>query len=131
MEDKITQTKSKIDKKRKMECIIVGGIAGFLNGIFGGGGGMIVVPMLTYILKREQKKAHATAILIILPMSILSGLLYVTKQKMQIDITISVILGVTIGGVVGAFLLNKLSSKWVKIIFSLSMAVAGIKMLLF
>ena len=92
---------------------------------------MVVVPMLTYILKREQKKAHATAILIILPMSILSGLLYVTKQKMQLDVTISVIIGVTIGGVVGALLLSKLSAKWVRIIFSVTMAAAGIKMLLF
>lgn len=125
------ERKIKINKKRKMQCIIVGGIAGFLNGIFGGGGGMVVVPMLTYILKREQKKAHATAILIILPMSILSGLLYVTKQKMQLDVTISVIIGVTIGGVVGALLLSKLSAKWVRIIFSVTMAAAGIKMLLF
>ena len=40
-------------------------------------------------------------------------------------------LGVTVGGATGAFLLKKLKSKWITLIFSAVMAVAGIKMLFF
>ncbi|MBO4594177.1 MAG: TSUP family transporter, partial [Clostridia bacterium] len=47
--------------------IIVGIIAGLINGLFGGGGGMIVVPCLKYLLKYETDSAHATAIAVILP----------------------------------------------------------------
>lgn len=119
------------EAKTKMQCVITGAIAGFINGLFGGGGGMIVVPLLTYFLKLKSKNAHATAILIILPMSIVSGLLYASGKSLDLGLTIPTAIGVTVGGVLGAFALNKLSNKWVSVIFSIVMAVAGIKLLLF
>lgn len=110
---------------------IIGVSAGLVNGLFGGGGGMIVVPMLIMLLGLEPKRAHATAILIILPLSIVSGLFYAAFGNLQADIAIPVGLGVVAGGVVGAFLLSKISSKWLIIIFSVVMAAAGVKMLFF
>ena len=130
---KVCNTK-KTEKKvkyRTLICIVTGAIAGLINGLFGGGGGMIVVPMLTKLLKFESKNSHATAILIILPLSIVSGVLYLTFGKFSFDVGIPVIIGVIVGGVVGAILLSKLSSKWVVIIFSIVMAIAGGKMLFF
>ena len=64
------------DKKLNIYAILTGLAAGLINGIFGGGGGMIVVPMLVHLLKCLPKKAHATAILIILPLSLVSGIFY-------------------------------------------------------
>ena len=119
------------EKLKKMQCVLTGAIAGFINGLFGGGGGMIVVPLLTYFLKMEPKRAHATAILIILPMSIVSGLLYASSKSLDLALTIPTAIGVTGGGVIGALALKKLSGKWISIIFSIAMAVAGIKMLVF
>ncbi len=111
--------------------VITGAVAGIINGIFGGGGGMVVVPMLTKLLKFQSKNSHATAILIILPLSIISGALYVVFGNFKFEIGVPVIIGIIIGGILGAILLSKLSSKWVMIIFSVVMAVAGGKMLLF
>ena len=119
------------NKSIKMQCVILGAIAGLVNGLFGGGGGMIVVPLLIFMLKREAKKAHATAILIILPMSIVSGMLYAVNKSLQLNVAIPTLIGVTIGGVLGAILLKKLSAKWISLIFSIVMAVAGAKMLFF
>ncbi len=119
------------DKKEKMQCVLFGAIAGFINGLFGGGGGMIVVPLLTFFLKMQSKKAHATAILIILPMSIVSGLLYASNKSLDLSLTIPTAIGVTFGGLIGALALNKLSNKWVSVIFSIVMAIAGLKMLIF
>ena len=118
-------------RKRIMYSLVIGGVAGFLNGLFGGGGGMIVVPLLMWMLKLESKVAHATAILIILPLSITSGLFYASFGNLDVSVLIPAGVGVVGGGIVGAFLLKKLSSKWVVIIFSIVMAVAGAKMLLF
>lgn len=112
-------------------AIVTGIVAGLINGVFGGGGGMIVVPMLEYFLKRKTKEAHATAILIILPLSLISGLFYAAFGNIDLSVIIPVGIGVVTGGVVGAFLLSKLSSRIVVIIFSVVMAIAGIKMLLF
>ena len=117
--------------KRSLLAVITGVLAGLINGIFGGGGGMVVVPMLIKFLKCPPKKAHATAILIILPLSILSGILYAMFGNFDLKVGIPVGIGVIAGGLVGALLLSKLSSKWVTIIFSIVMVAAGVKMLLF
>ncbi len=117
--------------KRKLYGVITGAVAGFINGLFGGGGGMIVVPMLTRFLRKNTKPAHATAILIILPLSIISGIFYSSFGNIDFKIALPVGIGVVVGGIIGALLLKKLSSKIVVMIFSVVMAVAGIKMLFF
>ena len=121
---------SKVNKMN-LFAIITGLIAGLVNGVFGGGGGMIVVPMLTNLLKCKQKLAHATAILIILPLSIVSGLFYAAFGDFNLRVGVPTGLGVIIGGIVGALLLKKLSSKIVVVLFSVLMVAAGVKMLFF
>ena len=131
MKEKQTNKATKKVKHSVLISVITGAIAGFINGIFGGGGGMVVVPMLTKLLKFKSKNSHATAILIILPLSIVSGILYFTFGNFNLGVGVPVIIGIVLGGVIGAILLSKLSSKWVIIIFSIVMAVAGGKMLFF
>ncbi len=121
---------NKFDFKR-FYAILTGAIAGVINGLFGGGGGMIVVPMLIMLLKNKPQNAHATAILIILPLSIVSGLFYAVFGSLELGVLLPVGAGVIAGGIIGAFLLSKLSSRWLIIIFSVVMAVAGVKMLVF
>ena len=118
-------------KRLNLYAALTGVIAGLTNGVFGGGGGMIVVPMLIMLLKCDPKKAHATAILIILPLSLVSGLFYALFGNLNFQVFIPVSIGVVLGGAVGALLLSKLSNKWIIIIFSAVMAVAGVKMLFF
>ena len=132
MNNEKNQQESKLNSKKGIFfAIITGVVSGFINGLFGGGGGMIVVPMLVYLLKHKPKIAHATAILIILPLSIISGILYIAFGNFEWQIGLPVGVGVIVGGVAGAFLLKKLSAKWVTIIFSILMAFAGGKLLFF
>ena len=121
----------KTEQMKKLYACFVGALSGLVNGLFGGGGGMLVVPLLIFLLGIEVKKAHATAILVILPISIVSGLLYAAHVNLQPSIAIPVSIGVVVGGGIGALLLSKLSNKVVIIIFSVVMAIAGGKMLLF
>lgn len=118
-------------KKEVFGKVITGLIAGFLNGLFGGGGGMAVVPSLHFICGYPAKKSHATAILIMLPLSVLSGVIYFAFGKVDLGLSVTVTLGVTAGGVIGAFFLKKLKSKAVTAIFSFVMLAAGVKMLFF
>ncbi len=123
--------KTKASKKNIWLSILTGALAGIVNGLLGGGGGMLVVPMLSNLLKYESKKAHATAILIILPISIVSGFLYYIFGNFNKVSGFPVIVGALIGGGSGALLFSKLSTKWVVYIFCIIMAIAGIKMLFF
>ena len=119
--------------KERWLFLLFGVITGFLNGFFGGGGGMVVLPLLTIILKIEQKVAHATAIAIMLPTSIISAIIYFfTADKNIITInSISIIAGVIVGGIIGAIILKKINNKTLVKIFAWVMLVAGAKLLFF
>ena len=86
-------------KKKRLQNFyaVLGGLAvGFANGFFGAGGGMLAVPVLTFIMGLEEKKAHATALLIILPLSIISSIIYGKSVSIG-DNFLEILSGVLIG----------------------------------
>ena len=119
--------------KKNLLLVAVGGITGFVNGFFGGGGGMIVVPMLTLLVKLEEKKAHATAIAVILPITLVSVVIYLFNGAARLNLaqTIFTAIGVTVGGVIGALLLKKLNNATLVKAFAVVMLAAGVKLLFF
>ena len=112
----------------KIFCGVASLFMGFVNGFWGGGGGMLCVPLLEKGLKLETKKAHATAIPIILPITIASASVYVYNGYFDLQKTIFVSIGVIVGGFLGSILLKKLPSFIVQLLFSAIMIFAGIKM---
>ena len=63
--------------KKNFKAVLCGLLTGAVNGLFGGGGGMVVVPLLKNLLGYDEKRAHATAILIIAPVSAASLITYI------------------------------------------------------
>ena len=119
----------KKDKKKFWITLGTGMLIGFINGFFGGGGGMVAVPLLEKSLKLDNKKSHATALAIILPLSIVSSIVYAIETTIDWKNLLFVTIGVVAGGVIGAFLLKKLNGKVVRIIFVIIMLSAGIRLL--
>ena len=101
----------------------------FSSQFVGGGGGMIAVPILTSILKKPQKVAHATAILVIFPITIISGIIYSVFGSFDYRIVLPSTLGVILGGVLGAICLKKLSNEVLRIIFSVVMLIFGVRLI--
>lgn len=107
-----------------------GFIAGFLNGLFGTGGGILIVPMLQNTGLNSQK-SHATAITIILPLSIISTIMYFFKG-IVVDFSLlipTISLGI-IGAIIGAILLNKINTILLNKIFAFIIIFSGIRILL-
>lgn len=121
----------KSNKNKIFLYVLTGLLSGVANGLFGGGGGMILVPMLIYVLQLNPKIAHASAIFLILPLSITSGIFYASFGTFNPRIGLPTCLGVVLGGALGALALSKFSSKWIMIVFAIVMAVAGCKLLFF
>ena len=109
--------------------IIIGLLSGVLNGLFGAGGGCIVVPCLEKFLGVPQKKAHATAVGIILIMSVVSSVIYVLRGQFDFSIWLPVTIGGSIGGVLGGLLLSKISGKWLRTIFGTVIIITALKMI--
>ena len=111
--------------KKNTQRVVCGTVVGLANSLFGGGGGMIAVPLLGKT-GLDEKRAHATAILLILPVSLLSFLLYAFRGFYEPTVLIPTAMGVTLGGFLGAQLLGKLPVKAVNLVFALLQALAGI-----
>lgn len=110
---------------------VLSGVAvGLANSLFGGGGGMIAVPALQKS-GLSAKRAHATAILFILPVSLCSFIVYFWRGLYDVSILIPTSIGVSVGGIVGAKLLKKLPEKTVALVFSVLQAVAGVYLFFF
>ena len=115
--------------KNKFALAAAGCATGAVNGIFGGGGGMIVVPLLTAVGKKPPLVAHATAILVILPVSLASEVVYLWSGQFDAELFIAVSLGVLAGGGAGAKLLGSITPAAATVIFAAVMFAAGIKMI--
>jgi len=116
--------------KKYMKCAIIGLITGTANGLFGSGGGTIAVPAMVHLLDAEEHKAHATAISVILPLTIVSSVFYISKGYADWGLTIKVISGGILGGYIGARLLNICPENLLRKIFAIFMAAAGIRMIM-
>ena len=116
-------------KNKFLYQVIIGIFAGIVSGLFASGGGMIVVPAFIYILKMKDVEARATSVLCILPMVVTSGIFYYTNNYIHWKIGILCAIGGIIGGVVGARLLNKLPTKYLKIAFTIFLIYASCRMI--
>lgn len=115
--------------KRKIAMCLVSLFIGAINGLFGAGGGMLAVPCLTYVWGLDEKSAHATAIAVILPLCLVSSVVYALKGNYEPSVILPTVIGVTIGGIVGALLLKKMSANAVSFLFYALMTFAGFKMI--
>ncbi len=111
-----------------MKNLLIGGFAGLINGLLGSGGGVIVVPALERIKHLDEHKSHATAIAVILPITVVSSIIYLLKGDPVWDATFKVGVGAIIGGFIGAKTLRKLSGPTLRKIFGIVMIVTAIRM---
>lgn len=110
---------------------LIGSFTGFINGLFGSGGGTLLVPILNNILKVEEHKSHATALAIIIFLTITSSIIYISKGTYNINATIQASIGSIIGGIIGAKLLSKVTGKFLRITFGIVMIIAAIRMIFY
>lgn len=115
--------------KKKIKLLSIGLVAGLINGLFGSGGGTIVVPALVFLLGVEDHKAHATAISIILPLSIISTIIYLTNDSIPFNIAIPVTIGGVLGSYLGARMLNKIPVNILRKIFGSVIIYTAIRMI--
>ena len=90
---------------------------------------MLLVPLLIYVGGFSQKEAHATAQSIILPLSVLSGIVYIILGKYDFSIGLPVGIAFIVGGVIGSLLLKKISDKYLGVVFAILMIVGGVRLL--
>lgn len=115
--------------KKNFKSALSGLLTGAVNGLFGGGGGMVAVPLLKNLLGYNEKKSHATAILVIAPVCAASAIIYIISGYFRADVVIPAAIGAVAGGFIGAKLLGVLPEFIINLIFIAAMLAAGARML--
>ena len=115
--------------KRTFKISLSGIVVGIVNGMLGAGGGMVAVPLLRNS-GMEQKEAHANAVAVILPISVVSAVIYLINGDVCLTDAVGFMPAGVAGSVVATLLLKKISPKYLKIIFGGFMIWAGIRMLI-
>ncbi len=115
-------------KKEIIIYIVIGFIAGLINGILGSGGGIILVLGYEFLLKKSAKNSQATSMLIIFPISIVTIIIYSKSINIDINLLVYILLGTLVGCIIGSKLLFRLKNKYVHIIFGTMLIVSGISM---
>lgn len=117
-------------RKNMVNRLLAGLLAGLANGLFGAGGGMVAVTALKLLCGFDDKRAHACAISIMLPLSTLSGAVYAFHGSVDYNALVFVAPALAAGGYIGAQLTGKLDNVWLNRIFCALMVFAAMWMLL-
>ena len=121
-------------KKRSMLFALAGILSGIVNGLLGTGGGILTVLFLSKIYAKDSsystKDIFAITLCSSVIMSMASLLFYLSSGCFSVSDSALYMLAAVPGGVLGAILLEKLSSKTMKLIFALLGVWAGISMMI-
>jgi uncharacterized protein len=104
-------------------------IAGVLSGLLGIGGGAVKVIAMDKVMKIPFKVSTTTSNFMIGVTAAASAGIYFANGFINSSLVMPVLLGVSTGAFVGARILSRTSSQWLKILFSVIIIVLAIEML--
>ena len=102
---------------------------GVLNGFLGTGGGMVLTLSLRAAYPGKEKCALAISTACVLSFSVLTTILYFTAGHLVPSGALSVLLPSLLGGALGAALLGRVGTPFIKTVFSLLLLISGMRML--
>lgn len=113
---------------KKANKFVHGFFIGLINSLLGACGGILTVAAF----KKEgieQRKAHANAVAVILPITIISSVYYILNGHVTLSESLKYIPGGFIGAVAGGYLLPRIPQNVLKKVFSCLVIWAGIRMI--
>ena len=108
-------------------CIIAL-LAGGLNSFVGTGGGILLVFALSVVLGVDKKDAFATSLCITVPVSAFALFSYFRAGSVDISLFSHLWLPVLLGGLLGAFLVDRIHLAWLNGIFGALVLYSGVRL---
>ena len=112
------------------KCLLAGLAAGFVNGFFGAGGGMVLVPLLIWLVGLPDKLAFSSAISIILPLCVVSHVIYGRHDMLPLSDALPYLLGGAGGGVLAGLWFQKVPAKWLHLALGALILLGGVRLLI-
>ena len=112
------------------KCLLAGLAAGFVNGFFGAGGGMVLVPLLIWLIGLPDKLAFSSAISIILPLCVVSLVIYGRHDMLPLSDALPYLIGGAGGGVLAGLWFQKVPAKWLHLALGALILLGGVRLLI-
>ena len=112
------------------KCLLAGLAAGFVNGFFGAGGGMVLVPLLIFLVGLPDKLAFSSAISIILPLCVVSLVIYGRHDMLPLSDALPYLIGGAGGGVLAGLWFQKVPAKWLHLALGALILLGGVRLLI-
>ncbi len=119
-----------LKKQNVIKYLVIGSLAGCANGLFGAGGGLFLVPLLIGWIGMEEKKAFATSVAIILPLSIVSYLIFWLKGGQVWVEALPYLAGGIGGGLLSAAFFKHIPAVWLHRLFGILILYGAVKAVL-
>lgn len=116
--------------KQKGKFLVTGALSGLANGLFGSGGGMFLVPLFTGWAGLEERKAFATSVAVILPLSLVSAGVYFWKGALDLSAAWPYLIGGFLGGLLSGKIFRKIPLGFLRRAFGLLILYGGIRAVL-
>lgn len=112
-----------------LKSLLFGVLSGFINSLFGAGGGILTVP---YLKSRglSQKKAQASALAVLLPISVINTVIYYFNGYFSLSDGIYFLPFGFLGALTGVLVVNKIPNRILNLIFSIFLLYTGIRFIL-
>lgn len=115
--------------KNTGKSLVTGALAGVANGLFGSGGGLFLVPLFTKWLKMDQRKAFATSVAVILPLSVVSLVVFLFRGSLDFWGALPYLIGGLLGGLISGKVFKKVPVTLLRRIFGILILYGGVKAL--
>ena len=114
----------------RMKCAVTGALAGAANGLYGGRGGLVRRPLLVYWCGIEERRAFATSVAVIFPLSALSAALYWMQGGLPLAAAWPYLLGGVLGGWIAGRIFYRLDMLWLRRAFGVLLLYGGVRAVL-
>ncbi len=116
--------------KEKWKYGTIGGLAGLANGFFGAGGGLFLVPLLTRWAGMDRRRAFATSVAVILPLSLVSAGVYYLKGALDLTGCWPYLAGGFLGGLLSGKVFQKVPLTFLRRAFGALILYGGVRAVL-
>jgi len=110
--------------------IAIGALTGLVSGLFGVGGGVVIVPALVAAFRMDQRRAAATSLVALLPISVAGTVTYAISGQVHWLAALLLAVGSVVGSPIGVRLLHRISDRALPWIFVGFIAVVIVSLLL-
>ena len=94
--------------------VVIGAVGGVLSGLFAIGGAILMVPLLVWRARMDQRQAAATSLVAIIPTAIASSTTYLLHGYVDVVAAALISVGAMAGAVIGTRVLRRLSVAWLR-----------------